>query len=106
MYTNESFIELSFSEIELFKNGGFAMFYLYIDEVLISSYHKFSEVRDFIFDFYYDLVKRLDNPNQYSMEKFTDIMDDSMDLIVSGLCRHNYEYFIFLDHEVQVYYGF
>lgn len=78
------------------------MFYLYIDEVLISPYHLFSEVRDFIFDFYYDIVKR---SSGMPIETFTNAMDGYMDQLILGLICHQYEYFKFYEHEVQVYYG-
>lgn len=76
------------------------MFYLYIDEILISSYHSFSEVRDFIFDFYLDVVKGV-----IPLDQYTDQMDKQMDYVIQGLICHQYEYFKIYDHEVQVYYG-
>ena len=94
--------ELSFNEIGFIEIGGGSMFYLYIDEVLISPYHLFSEVRDFIFDFYYDIVKR---SSCMHIETFTNAMDGYMDQLILGLIFHQYEYFKFYEHEVQVYYG-
>lgn len=85
------------------------MFYLYIDEILISSYHNFSEVRDFIFDYYWDIVKRLDDFGRLSYSdlnaEFFPLFQKKMDHIIKELCKHNYGYFVFFGHEVQIHYG-
>lgn len=78
------------------------MFYLYIDELLCLETRVFSEVRDFIFDYYYDIVKGL---NMTNMEVFTEIMDHKNNDIILGLIHHRYQYFYYLDHIVEVYYG-
>jgi hypothetical protein len=96
------FLELSFSEIVVYEIGGGFMFYLYIDELLCLETRKFSEVRDFIFDYYYDIVKGLGMSN---MEVFTEIMDQRTNDLVTGLINHRYQYFYYLKHMTEVYYG-
>lgn len=103
MNKNESLTELSFNEIGFIEIGGGFMFYLYIDELLCLETRKFSEVRDFIFDYYYDIVKGLHMSN---MEVFTEIMDNRSNEMITGLINHRYQYFYYLDHIVEVYYGF
>lgn len=77
------------------------MFYLYIDEVLISSYHNFSEVREFIFDFFSDPVEFVSGFSLKSIVTLNDCFDDC---IVSLIC-HQYAEFEFYHHRVKVYYG-
>lgn len=94
--------ELSFSEIGYSEMGVFIMFYLYIDEVLVSQSSNFSEIITAIFNYYNNVVKL--KPN--NIIKFSNEIQDLLFGSLHGLILHQYDYFKYLDHEVQLYYGF
>lgn len=76
------------------------MFYVYIDEVLISSYKNFSEVQQYVLNYF---VNNCSNKKElYSIVKD---LTKLFDFVIIGLICHQYEYFKFNDHEVQIYYG-
>lgn len=87
------------------------MFYLYIDEVLVSQSVDFNEIYDFIFDFYYDPVKefmemKYDEGFTHHYEKFCNDLENLVFGSLHGLILHQFDSFIFRDHEVMIYYGF
>lgn len=108
---NESFNELSFSEIEFIKSGGMSMFYLYIDEVLVLQSVNFHEIYNFIFDFYYRRHQEfyeMKNEEGF-LHHFEKFCDDIRNLIygsLHGLILHQFDSFICRDHEVMIYYGY
>lgn len=94
--------ELSFSEIGLTKLEVFSMFYLYIDEVLISQSKDFNEITTSIFNYYSKNFKI----NVNNIVQFSHDIQNLLFGSLHGLILHQYDYFKYLDHEVQLYYGF
>lgn len=80
----------------------FSMFYLYIDEVLISQSKDFNEITTSIFNFYSKNVKI----STKNIVKFSQDIQNLLFGSLHGLILHQYDYFKYLDHEVQLYYGF
>lgn len=86
------------------------MFYLYIDEVLVSQSVNFNEIYDFIFDFYFDPLKAFfEMKNQewftHHYERFYEEIRNLVFTSLHGLILHHYDSFIYRDHEVKIYYG-
>lgn len=94
--------ELSFSEIWIVNLEGFSMFYLYIDEVLVSQTKNFSEILSYILNYYCKLVKPNARNTLDTVYEISYLVYGSL----HGLILHQYDYFKYLDHEVQIYYGY
>ena len=78
------------------------MFYLYIDEVLISQSADFSEITTFIFNYYSKTVKL----KPANIIKFSQDIQNLLFGSLHGLILHQYDHFTYLDHEVKIYYGY
>lgn len=78
------------------------MFYLYIDEVLISQSEDFNEITTSIFNYLSKNVK-------INVKNIVQISQDIQNLLfgsLHGLILHQYDKFDYLGHEVKLYYGY
>ena len=76
------------------------MFYLYIDGILISDYRYFSELRDFVFDFYLEYV---DN-KPIHVERLFYAIDQKINLIINDLINQKRSRLKYKDHWIEVFY--